>query len=343
MRNIFISILFLVSFFFGCSRDHGPDQSSIILPGANRNYHNLIILPYDSLPSSQGSFAGADSFVPPLDADSIELFQYRGGEYYHPVYLGHRIQTFLLAYRQIKDSLYLRRAEKNLIKLISLARLYGESVYLPYMFAYSVHGDSGLTFDPPWYSGMAQGVVLEAAIRLYEITGKSEYLEFSERLCSSFLHLKEGDNNPWVVRLDSLGYYWIEEYPHNLKPGQTLNGYIAGVMGIYEYYRITADYRAKVAYDAALTTLKHYLPEYRREDSTSYYCLGHKMPASSAYHNLHIEMMRDLYLISGDIYFWLIAELFESDVKGLSAQGAFYGDSCAMIQDINFFPAEQSR
>ena len=181
---------------------------------------------------------------------------------------------------------------------------------------------------------MAQGVVLAVTIRLYEITGKSQYLTFSHRLFNSFLQLRKS-NSPWIARLDSLSYYWIEEYPHDVKPGQTLNGYIAAIMGVYEYYRITGDYRAKVVYDAALTTLKYYLPQYRRENQTSYYCLGHMMPATLSYHNLHIQMMRDLYFVSGDIFFWLMAELFESDVEAPNAQGTFDRFNPEMDMEIN--------
>ncbi len=312
-RNILI-ILFLLILSSGC----GPEISLLGSPDelseANCISQNLRILSFDSLPSSRGSSIYADTFFQPLDEDSIELFVYGGGQYYHPVFLGHRSEIMLFAYYLTKDQKYVRRAEKNILKLMSLAQVYGESSFLPYMFKYCVHSDSGLTFNPPWYSGMGQGVNLAIAIRLFEITGKSQYLDFSHKLFHSLLQLRKS-NSPWVARLDSLRYYWIEEYPHDVKPGQTLNGYIAAIMGVYEYYRVTGDYRAKRVYDASLTTLKYYLLQYRRENQTSYYCLGHKMPATSAYHSLHIQMMQDLYCVSGDFFFMAMAELFRADVK----------------------------
>lgn len=117
-----------------------------------------------------------------------------------------------------------------------------------------------------------------------------------------------------MARIDTAGYYWIEEYPHNLRPGQTLNGYIAALYGVYDYYRLTKKPIALKLYDAALTTLKHYLPYYRTPHQTSLYCIGHHIKASEGYHNLHIKMMDKLSHITGDPFFIVFKDIFSYDV-----------------------------
>jgi hypothetical protein len=160
---------------------------------------------------------------------------------------------------------------------------------------------------------MSQGNLLMVFVRLYELTGDDEYLDFSHRLFRGFLKLK-GHRKTWFARLDSAGYYWIEEYPHNEKPGMTLNGFIAATYGIYDYFRVTRDRKAKAIYDMGITTIKHYLPQFRRPGQTSYYDLGHRWPATKGYHFLHVEMLRQLHLMTGDEYFKKWADIFESDV-----------------------------
>ncbi len=187
------------------------------------------------------------------------------------------------------------------------------AAYAANWFKYALHNDSSILLHPPWTSGMSQGNLLMVFVRLYELTGDDEYLDFSRRLFRGFLKLK-GRHETWFARLDSAGYYWIEEYPHSERPGMTLNGFIAAIYGIYDYFRVTGDSKAKTIYDMGITTIKHYLPQFRRPGQTSYYDLGHRWPATKGYHFLHVKMLRQLHLMTGDEYFKKWADIFESDV-----------------------------
>lgn len=305
-----IVVLILIIVLSGCqSVDH--DLFSV---------HNLkwekqgyIDLPEDELPYSSFQLADAKKLNRPFDPDSIEMFEYRGMVSYHPVSLGQRCRTFINAYRQTHDKYFLHRAEKYADKLMTIADSINGALYLRYSFPYAVHSDSANLFTPPWYSGMAEGVMLMDFCRLYDITGKSKYKQFADDVFKSFLALRR-NNNIWTVRIDSAGYYWVEEYPHDPNPGMTLNGYNSAISGLYEYYRMTKKPEAKKIYDLALTTIKHYLPEFRVVGQRSHYCLGHMVTANPGYHTLHITQMEYLYRITGDAFFKDMADSLKKDV-----------------------------
>ena len=290
----------------------GSAQERELLSG-HRTTQGFVDLTYDRLPNSNVSLEAADQSYEPVDKDGIELWEYKGGIYYHPRNLCFRCYTFLGAYHRTGDEKYLRRAEHYVGRLLSLCIRVDSSAFLPMQFTFAVHGDSTICFQPPWFSGMPQGEFLGVLVRLWELGGKQQYLDHAHEVFNSLLCAGD-DGKPWVSRLDSAGYYWIEEYPHAQRPGQTLNGYIAAVFGVYDYYRVTKDSTARIVYDMALTTLKHYLPEYRRPGQSSYYCLGHKQPAPPDYHGLHISMMHHLKRMTGDPFFAAMAETFERDL-----------------------------
>jgi hypothetical protein len=188
------------------------------------------------------------------------------------------------------------------------------AAWAPYQFRFAVHSDPANTLEPPWYSGMAQGEFLSVLCRLYEFTEDSSYIDFAARVFASFL-LPRGSSDRWTVRIDSLGFYWIEEYPHEQVPGQTLNGFIASLGGVYDYYLSTRDERAKEVWDMGLTTLRYYLPQYLRKGETSLYCLGHRFPATPGYDRFHVDLLRGLHRMTGDPYFAIMADVFERSAR----------------------------
>jgi hypothetical protein len=265
-----------------------------------------------SLPNTNVNVAYAAKFIPPLDADSIELTVIRDSAYYHPVAMTHRCFHFLGAYLKTNDTAFVKRSEKYVAKLLTSAIRSDSAIFLPYPFDYRVHKKAALQLKAPWFSAMAQGEFLSVNARLFELTGDSTYLQLARKLFRSLTFLYR-PGQPWVSRLDNEGFLWLEEYPLK-KPDQTLNGFIAAVYGIYDYWRITQSADAKQMYDNCLTTLKHYLPEFRRPDTLSYYCLGHHHVADAEYHALHISMFRELFRISGDSIFLEYARALNSDV-----------------------------
>lgn len=241
------------------------------------------------------------------DDEGIVLYQ---DKYYHPNAMANKGLSYLDSFNKTNNAEYLLRAEKYAQALKKQGRDLNDSLYFPYEFAFALHGEKDDVLLAPWYSGMAQGEALSLFVRLYETTQKKEYLETAEQIFTSFLNFK-GQSSPWTVFVDKDRYYWIEEYTQDV-PGQVLNGYIYGLYGVYDYYLIKKDNQSKEILDASLTTLKHYLPQYRSPGQISYYCLKHKKQSES-YHRTHIKQLKMLYKITGDEFFKQMADDFYND------------------------------
>ena len=139
---------------------------------------------------------------------------------------------------------------------------------------------------------------------------KSAILDGLKKIFQSFENLR-GNQSPWIVFVDKDGYYWIEEYPVE-PPEQVLNGFIYGIYGVYDYYNLTKDPKAQEIFSAGLTTLKHYLPDFRNPGGMSFYDLKHKRP-NQEYHFKHIEQLKMLYKMTGDKFFKEMADNFYHD------------------------------
>ncbi len=302
--------LLALIFLAGCTREAAAPPSPLLsghqLPQPYR------VVEFNRLPETNVNVEAARRIRLPMDEDSVELFVYRGDTIYHPLNLCHRFHEFFGAYMKTRDTAFLRHATQYATTLIRIAEYHDGALFLPYQFEYAVHGDSELRLNPPWYSGMAQGQFLLVLVRMYEATGDSLYLDKAQQVFKSLL-VPKSKGGPWVARLDSLGYYWIEEYPLSKRPGMTLNGYIAAAYGVYDYRRVIGDSLSVVLYNMVFTTLKQYIPYYRRPGQLSYYCLGHHHPANATYHGLHVGMFGHLARITGDPYFDSMAEVFKAD------------------------------
>ncbi|UCD62946.1 MAG: hypothetical protein JSW34_09310 [Candidatus Zixiibacteriota bacterium] len=315
MKTILI-ILALALIWIGCNTGPvtAPEVEPPALEKAIHDEQGLVELEYCDLPNTDYDPIEADTFYQPIDADSIEMYVFQDKPYYHPVYLCHRINWFLGAYYHTGATKYLERAEKSTQKLISRSHMINNAAYLPYDYDYAVHYDPANMRTAPWYSGMAQGEFLGVLCRMYELTGKEEYKDFSHLVFRSIARLRP-NSDIWVSRIDSLGYFWIEAFPHDEHPCMTLNCFMAAVVGLYDYVTMTNSRQGKRIWDACLTTLKHYLPEFRRPGRTSYYCLGHKVVAWPRYHDFHCRLLNTLSEMSGDPYFAEMSDLFESDTR----------------------------
>jgi hypothetical protein len=161
---------------------------------------------------------------------------------------------------------------------------------------------------------MAQGIALSLATRLYRDTGRAAYLAAADLLFGSFRHLGRGPG-PWVTYVDAEGYLWLEEYPAaDARPDHTANGFNYAVFGIYDYWSATQDPAALQILRASLTTMRHYLEQYRIPGSYSRYCLSHGDPQPK-YHRIVTGQLVHLARMSGDDYFLSMSKLFAEDYR----------------------------
>ncbi|MPW26968.1 hypothetical protein GC105_14380 [Alkalibaculum sp. M08DMB] len=269
-------------------------------------------LDYNELPYVNEEIISLDEINYNVDEEGIPIYKGSDGEpYYHPVVISQRIFPLIDGYVKTNDSEYLERAELFANKLYDLGLKIDEKVFFPYTFDFALHGHQENTMKAPWYSGMAQGQALTVFSRLYNVTGNELYLQKAQETFNTFEPTYEVTQNPWVVLIDEEGYLWIEEYPHD-GGTQALNGFIFAIYGVYDYYMITNDEKAKEILQASINTIEEYIEDYRNEGEISYYCLDHKVK-SDRYHMIHIEQLEMLYKFTGENYFNEMSNNFKSD------------------------------
>lgn len=278
---------------------------------------NVPIFPYqlNEIPDDQlwdVGYAVLDTTSYLTDDDGVLLLDIDGQLVYHPVQMANWGLALLDNYHTTGSAAYLRLAENHANRLIQQAVTIDGVYYYPYTFDFKLHGSTEPIdqLTAPWYSGMAEGRVIQLFVRLYKETGDEKYLDAANKTFPSFLKPR-GTQQPWTVELDPLNFYWIEEYPHAV-PSQVLNGFIYSLYGVYEYYMLTKDPIVLKVVQAALTTLREYAAQYRVPGDISYYCLAHRSQIL-VYHQRHIRLVRDLYRMTSDSYFKSLADALQRD------------------------------
>ena len=296
------------------SREKGTDPTPIVYPSGCVSYEfDVRPLPYDSLPYTNYRPPDTTELPEPHDSAGVVYFEWNGGRHYHPVGMCQKALTYVDLFRQTGDSTYLSNALAYIERLILEADRFDSCLYFPYTFDYKVHQRDDALLKAPWYSGMAQGQALSLLVRTFQITGDSAYLQQAH---GTYLALtrNRGTAEPWVVFEDSLGCYWIEEYPTSPQPSMTLNGFVFGIYGLYDYYLQTRSEDVKSLLSRSLSTVKNYIPSYRRSHEVSFYGLTFHHYAAD-YHRIHIKQLRQLTSITGDSFFVDWADTLASDYR----------------------------
>jgi hypothetical protein len=250
----------------------------------------------------------------PQDADGVIMYRYAGDGrlYYHPVQMAQKGLTLVDNYRRTGIDAYLTRARAIATRLRDVGVVARRGVYLPYRFPW-VHG---VALDPPWYSGMAQGLALSMFVRLHETTRRGSDLQTARLLYRTLTTLGRAVE-PWVAYADGDRHLWFEEYPQ-VPSDHVLNGFNFAIYGVYDLYRLTRDLTVRRHLQGALTTVRERVASYRVPGGISYYCLGHRVQMA-LYHALHIRQLRILATMANAAYFADFADLLESDYGGTSA------------------------
>ncbi len=314
LRTIIPVFFILVS--SGCKnpdeQNVGHDYSTPIVyfDKCTRYQFAIDSLPYAELTRTTYSAKNLADTSAPTDDEGIRLSLYDDSLYYQPVNMAHIAYELIAAFREAGDSAHLQLAVKYVKRLVEIGIEHDGAVYYGYPIDYKVHRMNKGFLKAPWYSGMAQGEILGLLARIFWVTGDSLYAEYAGKTFRSFLRPR-GLGGPWTVFLDPNGCYWIEEYPTD-PPSQTLNGFIYAVFGLYDYYLLTGSGEVEEILQASLSTLKNYIPLYRRPGKPSFYNLRFRH-WSKPYHRVHIRQFRQLYKITGDEFFNDWADIFERD------------------------------
>jgi hypothetical protein len=226
----------------------------------------------------------------------------------------------LNSYRLTGDEFFLDRALAQADRLLSTHREADGAWYFPTWPSRSRHGRPGESFQAPYYSALTGGRILTFFSRLAEVTGSQKWRDAADHAFLAFL--RPGPRSgPYILNVDSQGYYWLEEWPWpGMRPDHTLNGHNTASYGVFEYYQLTHDERAKALFRAAVTTIRHHLTAYRRPGWISCYCLEHRS-TNANYHGMHIGQLLQLYHMTGALVFARAADEFMDDYPRPAVRG----------------------
>ncbi|GAA1303040.1 D-glucuronyl C5-epimerase family protein [Brachybacterium tyrofermentans] len=268
-----------------------------------------------------------------IDSDGIVITEYAGSRVYHPVDACWYLFPQLHSYEADGDKARLESVLNTTQHLLDgaeeheLPREVGESktdvsTWFPYHFE---HRPGGLENGPPWYSGMAQGMMLSHLVRLYEVTGEQEWLDHAHLVFNSFRHYRNGDEaneGPWFVSFvdrDDRRFTTFEEYPSR-NPDQlssVVNGNVYAMWGVYDYLRVTEDRYAGKILGRAISSLIESFEDYRAPGNPSLYGLS---PWShvvwfnpESYHNGVVSILRRTADFCGDEQLRAQADLLAED------------------------------
>ncbi len=150
---------------------------------------------------------------------------------------------------------------------------------------------------PPWISAMGQGQAISVLLRAHQISGDGDYLSAAARAIKAFdRNIEDGG----VTTTEKDGYVFYEEYP-SVPYSHVLNGFMFSLWGLYDYHLYSGDAHAMDLFDRGIDTLLRYLPRYDLGYWSRYdlYPIRVTLIASWFYHQLHIDQLKVMYLLTG--------------------------------------------
>ena len=145
-----------------------------------------------------------------------------------------------------------------------------------------------------WVSGMYQGQAISLYLRAYQLYNDESYLITAEKIYNSF---KYDYNEGGFKRVDKQGCVWFEEYP-SATPSYVLNGYIYSIFGILDLYRVTKREEVKELWNSCVHTLEVNLPKYDVWYWSVYDQLKEQLVSYYYQKNVHIPLMKIMYLLT---------------------------------------------
>lgn len=293
-------------------------EIAVDLPDSMRPWRDRPIA-YNNASPSTGTYH--------LDADGVYLYYAADGNVYdHPVGQAQFALGCLASYRTETDParqcLLLTRAKTQADRLITQHTEARGGWWFPYPFPFTHTVHTGVSYSPPWYSGMAQGEALSLFVQLAELDAitDEDRATYLSAAAATFASLQVADDGyPWAVNINSSDYVWIQEYPANPQgtgvSDYTYNGMIFAMFGVWDYYQATGSTEAAALYDGCATTISRYFPLLRNTRWFSYYCQQHRIPAPT-YHQHHIELMHQLHWQTGSMDFAYFTDRLIDDVPG---------------------------
>ncbi|MCU6480076.1 D-glucuronyl C5-epimerase family protein [Arthrobacter sp. A2-55] len=254
-----------------------------------------------------------------IGPDDVLITKLHGDIVYHPVSSAWFMNQMISSYRVTREPKYLERtiATANYLVANSVKDEDG-TTWFPYLFRHDV---KDLRMGVPWYSGMAQGMMVSTFVNLFEVTHDTYWKDLATSTVKSFDSAKNQDNR-WftnIEQIDGRKFVYYEEYPalqdeHN---AHVVNGHIYALYGLYDYYRMTGDKHARWLFDVGATSIRDSFGAYRNPGMPSWYAatyFGRKTWGAPGFYHIGVTaQLRTLGDITGDAQFMEQANLLEAD------------------------------
>lgn len=168
----------------------------------------------------------------------------------------------------------------------------------------------------PWASAMAQGFALSGLCRAYQETGDEKYMETARRALRAMdIPVSQGG----LAARDATGNVFYEEWAF-LPAIHILNGHIFALFGLHDYYRATGDEHARELFEAGVDAVRQRLPDFDLGFWSRYsldrpHLFNHWTVAAPIYQQVHIDLLRFIYKITGDDIFARYADRWEAQQR----------------------------
>lgn len=147
--------------------------------------------------------------------------------------------------------------------------------------------------QPPWQSSMAQGLALSVMVRAYKLSADKKYLKAAKEAAELYMiDIEDGG-----IRFEEEGYIYYEMYP--AKPfSKILDGFIFGLIGLYDIFRLTHQKQYWVLFQEASRTIEAKIDFWDFKNKWSRYGI-YGYPCPSLYHSLNFHLISILGDITG--------------------------------------------
>jgi hypothetical protein len=179
---------------------------------------------------------------------------------------------------------------------------------------------------PGWLSALAQGQAASVLARAYVETGEERWAELATAAAAPLLD----ESSPLVVVTPEGPV--LQEVPSE-PASHVLNGWIAGLWGLWDINSATGDERAARAFGAGIDCLERRLDRYDTGWWTLYSLYPHRLRdlAKPIYHRFHVTQMRGMHRLTGSARFgaaadrWALYDTPGHRVRALGQKGLFAG------------------
>ncbi len=145
----------------------------------------------------------------------------------------------------------------------------------------------------PWISAMSQGLAISCLVRAHRIAPDPRLLELSHRAARVFAQPIEDGG----VRTEEAGHVMYEEYP-GLPLPRVLDGYLFGLLGLYDLFVETASPRISQLFAEGIEGLTHGIRFWDYRGKWSWYG-SHGYLCPPQYNKLNCALLAALASVAG--------------------------------------------